>query len=170
MVNNIKCILSVLFVLFLSSLSVMASSWIKVEDKIYVDAESIEQVHYRSDWYSLWIKHLNDGSKYYKDIEKKYGKKIWYDLSLFLFDCRDKTYTVKSTVLYDTAGGFIDSYDGNGYPDSVVVPDTMGEFYHNIACRIYATTTTTTIPNRNSNINSAERFNKKPSFKIKYRK
>ena len=63
-------------------LQVHAADWRQIDDKIYMDVDSIEffvpdrPYNKRNNQYSFWIKSLNDGSDNYKQLEKHFNKKV----------------------------------------------------------------------------------------------
>lgn len=95
-------------------LPVFAANWEQIDDKLYIDTDSIERYSERYETegtrrFSFWIKSLNDGSSYFTKMEKAYGKKVWYTLSRDIVDCNEKTIANKSIVVYDLKSQVIDS-------------------------------------------------------------
>ncbi len=136
-----KKILLVLYFCFNLTLSVFATDWKQIDDKLYIDIDSIESYSERYETgntrkFSFWIKSLNDSSSYFTKIEKAYNKKIWYLLSKNIVDCNEKMIANKSFVIYDLKSQVIDSNEEYIYPGSwnSIVPDSIGELYYSNIC------------------------------------
>ena len=131
-----------IFLLFLMiiMLPAFSATWQQIDNKRYIDIDSIETYKTKYDFeksviYSFWIKSLNNKSNYFNDIEKKYNKTVWYDVTRTLINCSDKTITTKSFVFYDLNSHVITSHEVPGYSLDweSIVPDSIGEeYYYNI--------------------------------------
>lgn len=55
-------------------------NWVQIDKKMYIDTNSIRKENYLNssygNYYSMWIKTLNDGSKIFLDNENYYKSKI----------------------------------------------------------------------------------------------
>lgn len=136
-----KKILVLLFFL-LFTLPVCAANWKQIDDKKYVDLDSIEKYTDRYDSrkneiYSFWIKSLNDKSSLFTDLEKQYNKKIWYQMTRNLVDCKNKTISLKSITTYDLNGYTIETFETPDYSIkwTSIVPDSIGEGYYYGICQ-----------------------------------
>ena len=123
-------------------LQVQATNWIQVDDKMYMDVDSIEffvsdgQYNKRNNQYSFWVKSLNDGSDNYKQLEKHFNKKVWYSLSKYVVDIKTQKIAQKTSVLYAVNEKQpLDSYEEQF--DTLlrwqtIVPNSVGELMFNI--------------------------------------
>ncbi len=115
-------------------------NWVQIDNKEYIDTNSIRQENYLGlgygNYYSLWTKWLNDGSKFFLDAESYYKTKMWYRLSQYYYDCNNKTFVAKSGVFYDLKGKPIQYTTLEDYNLSFisVVPGTRSEILYNYAC------------------------------------
>lgn len=78
-----KFVLIILFVFF--TLSAYSADWVEISEKTYIDKDTLrtyvdEYSHSHSEQIVFWRKSLNDGSEYFKNIEKEYNKKVWYTM------------------------------------------------------------------------------------------
>ncbi len=86
--------------------------------------------------YAFWEKYLNDGTKYFKDIEKRKGKKVWYVLNRWGVDCNNNLVNILDTIYYDLSRQVIASYNYSIYSGwNSVVPETWGDLYYHMICR-----------------------------------
>ena len=120
--------------------SVFAADWVQIGDKIYLDASSLSEYAYdlnfdNSKIYSIWKKGLNDSTDSWKNLEKNYKKKLWYDKTLFVINCSRKELAVKSIVLYDLNENVVDNIDNSYLNWSSIVPETNGEVMYSLVCR-----------------------------------
>ena len=137
-----KNFIVLLFLLTFSMLQVQAANWIQVDDKMYMDVDSIEyfvsdgQYNQRNNQYSFWVKSLNDGSDNYKQLEKHFNKKVWYSLSKYVVDINTQKIAQKTSVLYAVNEKQpLDSYEEQF--DTLlrwqtIVPNSVGELMFNI--------------------------------------
>lgn len=134
--------LFLLLLLLLFALPVCAANWKQIDDKEYVDLDSIEQYNEiynlrSSNVQSFWIKSLNDKSSYFTDLEKRLDKKVWYNMTRYLVNCTNKTIGLKSITTYDLKGQTLENYEVSNYliEWSSVVPDSRGEGYYYGVCQ-----------------------------------
>lgn len=118
---------------------VFSATWVKVDDKLYIDRDSISTyiddkniTHKEQKIY--WRKDLNDGSNVFRDAEKRYNKKIGYLMFQGIVNLSNKTSCSKTIIFYDIKGNVIDSYT---FSDNLlnwnrIVPDTLGEFLYSL--------------------------------------
>lgn len=137
-----KNFIVLLFLLTISMLQVQATNWIQVDDKMYMDVDSIEffvsdgQYNKRNNQYSFWVKSLNDGSDNYKQLEKHFNKKVWYSLSKYVVDINTQKIAQKTSVLYAVNEKQpLDLYEEQF--DTLlrwqtIVPNSVGELMFNI--------------------------------------
>lgn len=137
-----KKILLLFYICFIFAMPVFAANWKQIDEKIYVDFDSIERYtgisnYENSRQYSFWIKSLNDSSSYFAKLEKHTGKKVWYTLSRDIVDCDEKMIANKSIVIYDLKSQVIDSSEEYIYSGSwnSIAPDSIGELYYNLICK-----------------------------------
>ena len=130
-----------LILVFVIALPVCASSWKQIDEKQYVDIDSIElyEDKYASNngiKYSFWIKSLNNKSKAFLDDEKYYNKKIWYKMVRMLVDCKNKTLAIKAFAIYGLKGQVLDGYEVPEYEIqwTSIIPDSVGENYYYGVC------------------------------------
>lgn len=119
-----------------------APNWVQIHEKQYIDVNSIRKENYlsfdNSNYYSIWIKQLNDNSDVWLSLESYYKSKLWYTLNQYYFDCNNKRVAVKSTIAYDIKGSPIFNSQStisdaflqfNG-----IAPATVAELGYNFAC------------------------------------
>jgi hypothetical protein len=131
-----KNLLFALIVMLAMACSVFAAEWVQIGEKSYMDVSSLApyKYNYTDITYSIWKKSLNDGTDTWKNLEKRYGKKIGYNKALFVVNCTKKEIGLKSVVEYDLNEHVVDSYESI-YPDwSSVVPETNGELMYTLVC------------------------------------
>ncbi len=115
-------------------------NWVQIDKKMYIDTNSIRKENYLNssygNYYSMWIKTLNDGSKIFLDNENYYKSKIWYILMQGYFDCTNKKFTVKTGITYDLRSSVLGNIEVNDYQLSFssVVPGTRSEIWYDYAC------------------------------------
>ena len=132
-----KKILILIVFLFVGILKAYTANWVEIDEKIYTDTSSIEKYNVigRNNVYSIWTKHLNDNSDFFKDNEKHFGKKIWYFLNMSLIDCNNKEFAVKSAWAYDIKGKVIYSETENFNVEWLpIVPQSYAEALHRGVC------------------------------------
>lgn len=129
-----------LFALFLISVPCFASDWFQLDEKNYIDLESVEQ--YKNQWgeiqhekYSFWLKSLNDKSASFIDLEKLFKKKVWYQMTNFIVDCNQKTIGGANVVTYDVQKNVLYSYTPPSVDYAKIVPDSKGEMYYYFICK-----------------------------------
>lgn len=117
-----------------------APNWVQIDNKTYIDTNSIRQENYLGlgygNYYSIWTKWLNDGSKKFLDLESFYKSKIWFTSRQAYFDCKNKRVAEKSFVTYDLEGNVIENNTINDYNLSFsnIVPGTIGDIIYDYVC------------------------------------
>ena len=136
--NKLNLLVIVLIISILPTFA--APNWVQIDNKEYIDTNSIRQENYLGlgygNYYSLWAKWLNDGSKFFLDAESYYKTKMWYRLSQYYYDCSNKTFVAKSGVFYDLKGNPIQYTTLEDYNLSFisVVPGTIGDKMYDYVC------------------------------------
>lgn len=120
-------------------LPVFSADWRQITEKSYVDFDSVKATSDRSGKsddvaFIFWIKDLNDGSDYFKDMEKYYNKKIWYVLDQHIVNCTQKTIATRSSTRYDLKSQVIDTKDNRYYETHDIIPDSLGDLYYEVIC------------------------------------
>ena len=140
--DEIMKLLSNFLILFLSiivfAMPVFAANWKEIAPKRYIDVNSYQYLQdpLYPNRYAFWVKHLNDGSKYFKNIEKQEGKKVWYVLTRLGVDCNNKSLTVLDSIYYDLSRQVILSQNYSIYSGwNSIVPESFGDFYYHIICQ-----------------------------------
>lgn len=131
-----KFILLILFLLVSLLPTIANPNWVQVDDKIYVDTNSLRKENY-GNYYSLWTKNLNNGSKFFLDSENYNNKKIGYSLIQGYYDCNSKRSALKSVVDYDLTGVIAiwsHTYEDYNLLYESIAPGTVGEALYNYAC------------------------------------
>lgn len=128
-----------LFLSLFITLPVFSASWVQIGEKTYLDIDSLttyidEYDSIKTNQKIYWLKKLNDGSEYFKKIEKEYNSKIWYTMTQRLVNTNKKTSSVKTIIYYDLKGNVVSSYT---FPDYLlkwdsIVPNTYGEFLYDV--------------------------------------
>ena len=128
-----------LFLSLFITLPVFSASWVQIGEKTYLDIDSLttyidEYDSIKTNQKIYWLKELNDGSEYFKKIEKEYNSKIWYTMTQRLVNTNKKTSSVKTIIYYDLKGNVVSSYT---FPDYLlkwdsIVPNTYGEFLYDV--------------------------------------
>lgn len=136
-----KILLMFLLFFTIASVPAFARNWVEFANKMYIDTDSIEPYidgisASRKEEYVFWTKNLNDGSEPYKDWEKTYNKKIWYDLSKNVISCQQKTLTLQAIAIYDLKGSVIktDEIPFVYQEARSIIPDSVGEIIYSIVC------------------------------------
>ncbi|MBR6297689.1 MAG: hypothetical protein IKR34_00430 [Candidatus Gastranaerophilales bacterium] len=125
-----------LFTLLFTINFVMAADWIQIGEKLYLDASSWSQYDYygKDGFYSIWTKSLNNGDKYWKEVEGIFGKKLWYEKILYVFNCAKKEMAIKSSVYYDLKDNVVNSNENSILEWHSIVPESIGELKYMHAC------------------------------------
>lgn len=118
---------------------VFSATWVQITEKSYIDKDSISTF---VDDYNIehkgqiiyWRKDLNDGSEYFKNIEKQYKKKIWYVMCQGIVNTNNKTLACKTVIFYDLKGQSIET---STMPDVLleyirIVPNSFGELLYSV--------------------------------------
>lgn len=132
-----KIILCALLYIFMQNgMAFAAPNWVKLNDKLYVDINSIRKEGNSDSKYSFWYKWLNDNSEVFKLGEKAFpNKKIWYVLKQEIIDCENVLIATKSIYTYDTNGNTINLLTFQNYEIKwySIPPDSFLDVaYHNI--------------------------------------
>ncbi len=129
-----KRILTVFFIGAICPLNTAhGAEWVEIQPKMYMDASGYTYDH-KTNMARAWIKALNHDD--YK-IENINGKKVWYYLSYYEFDCPNKRTQILSTTYYDLNGKVLTSFEnplqriGDWHS---IVPDSIGELQYLYAC------------------------------------
>ena len=115
-------------------------NWVQIDKKMYIDTNSIRKENYLNssygNYYSLWAKWLNDGSKNFLDDENYYKTKMWFRLIQYYYDCNNKTLALKSGVFYDLKGNPIQYTTLKDYNLSFIsiVPGSIGDKMYDYVC------------------------------------
>ena len=128
-----------LFLSLFITLPVFSASWVQIGEKTYLDIDSLttyidEYDSIKTNQKIYWLKELNDGSEYFKKIEKEYNTKIWYTMTQRLVNTNKKTSSIKTIIYYDLKGNVVFNYTCPDYFlkwDSIV-PNTYGEFLYDV--------------------------------------
>lgn len=116
------------------------SNWVQIGNKMYIDTNSVRKENYfnsnYNNYYSVWIKWLNDGSKNFLNTENYYKTKIWYTLQQNYIDCKNKRLSWKSYIIYDLKGNIVESKTQNDYNFlfESIAPDTTGDLMYGFVC------------------------------------
>ena len=115
------------------------SNWVQIGNKMYIDTNSVRKENYfnsnYNNYYSVWIKWLNDGSNFL-NTENYYKTKIWYTLQQNYIDCKNKRLSWKSYIIYDLKGNIVESKTQNNYNFlfESIAPDTTGDLMYGFVC------------------------------------
>lgn len=131
-----KILISLCLFLFLPA---QATTWVQYDNKKYIDKDSLQYYvddlgYIKYNQKTFWTKNLNDGSKYFKEVEKILKNKIWYVLDKQIINYANNTITYKSSTYYDTKGNVIKSLTNEDillkwHP---IVPDSNGAFIYEL--------------------------------------
>lgn len=116
------------------------SNWVQIGNKMYIDTNSVRKENYSdsnyNNFYSVWIKCLNDGSKNFLNSESYYKTKIWFSLQQYYVDCKNKRATWKSYIIYDLKGNVIENKTQNDYNFlfESIAPGTTGDLMYGFVC------------------------------------
>lgn len=137
---NKKLLILILFLLISILPTIANPNWVQVDDKSYIDTNSLKNEIYQNsnygNYYSLWVKSLNNGSKTFLKLEKYYNSKIWYELAQVYIDCYNKRIAWKSYIEYDLQSEVIEMKTLHDYEVEFnsIAPGTNAEFMYNYAC------------------------------------
>ena len=124
-----------LFTLLLFQNCCLATEWLELNSKTYVDLETYTPASTNNNYPSFWIKQLNNKSNYFIKQEKEYKTSIWYELQQWKIDCIRRKYNIKEIIIYDIKGSIIDSYLYNTENWFTIPPDTISESYYKLFCK-----------------------------------
>ena len=139
---NKKLILSIIFSLFCLLPVVAAPNWVQIGNKMYIDTNSVRKENYSNsnynNYYSVWIKRLNDGSKPFLDTESYYKTKIWFSLQQYYVDCQNKRAAFKGYINYDLKSNAVGQNTREDYNLSFdnIAPGTTGDLMYGFVCQI----------------------------------
>lgn len=125
-----RFIIALLIGIILSLSQVLASNWVEIDSKLYVDVDSISiQTDINNDTIvSFWLKRLNNQDSIMKRWEKKYNQKIWYDKTYQSLNINNMTIKYNEWLIYNLKQEVIDSMNFDSM--SIwhrIVPDTKAE-------------------------------------------
>ena len=133
--GNMKKFIVLLVVLFNVIVnSCFATSWVQVDDKNYIDKDSIKyhvdnhgNTNYRKK--ELWIKVVGD--EYYKELEKVINCKVEYGLSQYIIDYANNTIAAKVGMTYDKDGNPVSkfSYSDLQLEYNSIAPDSNADLW-----------------------------------------
>lgn len=135
-----KNLISILFILFVSSPHALATNWIEVADSMYIDADSIElynpQDSNKDKMYSYWVKYYNNGTVHWQNYSKVTGKEILFSIGMQIINCEQKTATTKTTIDYDKDNLPLFRNDTLDYllKWKHIAPGTLGEDMYQVLC------------------------------------
>jgi hypothetical protein len=89
------------------------------ENLIYIDKPTLRQL--TSDKFELWAEVHSDG-----------GERVKFLMQL---NCAERSYLVKSEVVYGSGGEVVENKTHRAPPLQYVVPDSASEFIHKDVCR-----------------------------------
>lgn len=116
------------------------SNWVQIGNKIYIDTNSVRKENYfnsnYNNYYSVWIKRLNDGSKPFLDTESYYKTKIWFSLQQYYVDCQNKRAAFKGYINYDLKSNAVGQNTREDYNLSFdnIAPGTTGDLMYGFVC------------------------------------
>ena len=116
------------------------SNWIQIGNKMYIDTNSVRKENYfnsnYNNYYSVWIKRLNDGSKPFLDTESYYKTKIWFSLQQYYVDCQNKRAAFKGYINYDLKSNAVGQNTREDYNFSFdnIAPGTTGDLMYGFVC------------------------------------
>lgn len=130
-----KNILLVIFSVFIISLQpAISASWVKVDDNLFIDIDSIRvfvDENNNPDLNSriFWVKFLNNNSNYFKSLENQYHTKISYVLTQYIINTYKNSYTIKSSTYYDAESDVVSTNSNYRYNLEWmdIVPESVGE-------------------------------------------
>lgn len=137
-----KVYLLIITLLFLS-IPAFATNWYQLQDKIYIDLDSIQPYNAQfglsnnqTNTYIFWSKELNTNSNTFKDIENIYHKKFWFVMNREVINCNNQTMGLTSYADYDLNGNVLGSHEYDNYQIKwySIVPDTISNLFYNIVC------------------------------------
>lgn len=120
-------------------LPVHAASWVQISDNEYIDADSVQNyvndhgdVKYKQK--SFWTKKINDGDKFFENLNKINNDKIKYIKTRHIIDFNNNSLAIKGAALYGTDESVISSYTNEDFRLNwmSIVPETVGEEYYNL--------------------------------------
>ena len=140
-INNKLILLIVVYLLGFTLPTFATSNWVQIGNKMYIDTNSVRKENYfnsnYNNYYSVWIKWLNDGSKKFLNTENYYKTKIWYTLQQNYIDCKNKRLSWKSYIAYDLKGNVVESITQNDYNLLFysIAPGTTGDLMYGYVCQ-----------------------------------
>lgn len=117
-----------------------STTWVQIQEKSYFDKDSLsyyvaDDNYLQYNQKTFWVKSLNDGSQYFKELEKLDKTKIWYNLTKYIINFNNKTLAVKSYASYDLKGELVSLYTASDYQLRwhSIVPNSYGELLYDFA-------------------------------------
>ena len=124
----------------LIAIPVFAANWVQIDEKMYLDASSLDVYNYGLNYnnhriYSIWAKVLNNGNEIWKSREKQSSKKLWYDKVLYITNCSNRQIAIKSILTYDIKENLVEFDESNYIEWTSVAPETTGELVYTLVCK-----------------------------------
>lgn len=116
------------------------SNWAQIDNYTYIDTNSLRKENYSNsnynNYYSIWSKKLNNGSKPFLDMESFYNSKILFSLEQLYFDCKNKRLALKCYISYDLVGNVVVDNTIMDYNllFTNIAPETIGEKIYDYVC------------------------------------
>lgn len=125
-----KIFLIIFLNVFLLSNVCIASNWIEILEKKYIDADTISINN--MGYVSFWIKALRKQDEELALI----GKNFWYSLDKHTIDCKYKKISSEVIMIYDLKEKLIFSDELPSYQWHSIAPDTYADAYYNLFCLV----------------------------------
>lgn len=126
----------ILLGIFCITLPVSAINWFKVDEKNYIDFDSLlhippmylDNLEFRGREWEFWVKRLNNN-----DIPNYNGQRVWFIMAKNHINCSNRYSNILSLNVYNLKGQVINTYDGN-LGKSAIIPGTYMDFYYQLFC------------------------------------
>lgn len=131
-----------LYILLLA-LPVYATHWIQIDEKLYFDADSVQQYNSLMTYlypnrYLYWEKQLNDNSLPFIRVAQSTNKKIEFVFMQTIIDCNQRNTAMKSYIYYTPEKEVAYNYEFDEYNLKwmSIPPNSYGELYFQAICQM----------------------------------
>ena len=122
-----NAVIALILILFAFGSPVLASNWMQIGDKDYIDLDSVKY----SDGFSYyWAKYLNDGSNTFKNINKD----IWFVLMYQIINCDNRTEANSIISAYNLKGDNLGELKEPNLRFDLFTPDSPVDKAFNYVC------------------------------------
>lgn len=135
-----KILLTLILAISIVMPTLAGANWVDLGNGSFLN-KNVEKYYYNrnnyGNYYSVWLKYLNDCSAMFNDFNTGICKKeIDYLVVQHIHDCDNNKFSIQGFLRYDNKANVIDSLELNDYQMEwhSIPPDSVISAEHNLAC------------------------------------